>query len=110
MSLRVFAAVLEWIEQLRVHSCQASQVLGVYLIRFTLVGVDEPQLPGVGHQDIVATLLQSTLLTHGEWVPASMAMRIGGSSEAKRRLKASGLVRSLPSSIISPLCESMRQR
>jgi hypothetical protein len=58
MSLRVFAAVLEWIEQLRVHSCQASQILGVDLIRFTLVSVDEPQLPGVGHQDLVATLLQ----------------------------------------------------
>src|SRR5215208_3737148 len=29
-------------------------------------------------------------LTQGEWVPASMAIRIGGCSEAKRRLKASG--------------------
>src|SRR5918994_4089566 len=29
-------------------------------------------------------------LTQGEWVPVSMAMRIGGRSEAKRRLKASG--------------------
>ena len=29
-----------------------------------------------------------------------MAMRIGGRSEAKRRLKVSGLVRSLPSSIV----------
>jgi hypothetical protein len=58
MSLRVFAAVLEWIQQLRVDSCQASQVLGVDLIRFTLVSVDEPCLPGVGHQDLVATLLQ----------------------------------------------------
>jgi hypothetical protein len=48
-------------------------------------------------------------LTHGEWVPASMAMRMG-CSEAKRRLKASGLVRSLPSSISSPLCWSMRHR
>src|SRR5215213_6973997 len=52
----------------------------------------------------------STLLAQGEWVPASMAMRIGGRSEEKRRLKASGLVRSLPSSITSPLCESMRHR
>src|SRR5215212_533998 len=52
----------------------------------------------------------STLLAHGEWVPASMAMRIGGRSEPKRRPKASGLVRSLPSSITSPLCESMRHR
>src|SRR5215212_12271742 len=51
----------------------------------------------------------STLLTHGEWVPASMAIR-RGSSEEKRRLKASGVVRSLPSSMTSPLSESMRHR
>ena len=51
----------------------------------------------------------STLLAHGEWVPASMAMRMG-CSEAKRRLKASGVVRSLPSSMTSPLCWSMRHR
>jgi hypothetical protein len=50
-----------------------------------------------------------TLLTHGEWVPASIAMR-KGCSEEKRRLKASGLVRSLPSSATSPLCWSMRHR
>src|SRR5918995_7381608 len=50
-----------------------------------------------------------TLLAQGEWVPASMAMRMG-CSEAKRRLKVSGLVRSLPSSIISPLSVSMRHR
>ena len=34
-----------------------------------------------------------------------MAMRIGGRSEAKRLLKASGVVRSLPSSITSPLSD-----
>src|SRR5215208_201109 len=51
----------------------------------------------------------STLLAHGEWVPASIAMRMG-CSEVKRRLKASGVVRSLPSSITSPLSESRRQR
>jgi hypothetical protein len=32
----------------------------------------------------------STLLAQGEWVPASIAMRMGPSEE-KRRLKASGL-------------------
>src|SRR5215203_2783537 len=32
------------------------------------------------------------------------------SSEEKRRLRASGVVRSLPSSIISPLCVSRRHR
>jgi hypothetical protein len=40
---------------------------------------------------------------------ASMAIR-SGSSEAKRRLKASGLVGSLPSSMTSPLSVSMRHR
>src|SRR5215204_6644023 len=38
-----------------------------------------------------------------------MAMR-SDCSEAKRRLRASEVVRSLPSSITSPLCESMRHR
>jgi hypothetical protein len=49
-----------------------------------------------------------TLLVHSEWVPASIAMRIGGCSETKRRLKASGVALSLPSSITSPLRWSMR--
>src|SRR5215218_9843237 len=52
----------------------------------------------------------STRLTQGEWVPASMAIRSGCCSEEKRRLKASGLVRSLLSSIISPLSVLMRHR
>jgi len=39
----------------------------------------------------------------------TIAMRIGR-SEKKRRLKDPGLVRSLPSSITSPLSESMRHR
>src|SRR5918994_1576760 len=34
------------------------QVLGVDLILFVLVSVDEPQLTGVGHQNLVATRLQ----------------------------------------------------
>src|SRR5215216_6345002 len=58
MSLALFAPVLERIEQLRVHSCQASQVLGVYLIGLLLVSVDESQLTGVGHQDLVTALLE----------------------------------------------------
>ena len=57
MGLRVFAPMLEWVQQLGVHSCQASQDLGVYLICLAFVGIDEPQLPGIGHQDLVATLL-----------------------------------------------------
>jgi hypothetical protein len=49
----------------------------------------------------------SSRLTQGELVPASMAIR-SGCSEAKCRLRASGLVRSLPSSSTSALCWSMR--
>ena len=48
-------------------------------------------------------------LTQGEWVPVSMAIR-KCCSEAKRRLRASGVVRSLPSSITSPFRVSMRHR
>jgi len=55
MGLRVFAPVLEWVQQLRV---QASQVLSVDLVSFAFVGVDEPQLPGIGHQHLMATLLE----------------------------------------------------
>jgi hypothetical protein len=58
MGLALFAPVLEWVQQLRVHSSQASQILGIDLICLTLVGVDEPQLAGIGHQDLVATLLE----------------------------------------------------
>src|SRR5215212_2113486 len=51
----------------------------------------------------------STLLTQGEWVPTSIAI-LSAYSESKRRLRASGVVRSLPSSMTSPLSVSMRQR
>jgi hypothetical protein len=57
VSLALFTSVLERIEQLRIHSSQASQILGVDLICFAFVGVDKPQLSGIGHQDLVATLL-----------------------------------------------------
>jgi hypothetical protein len=57
MSLALFAPVLEGVQELRIHSCQASQVLGVYLICLLLVGIDEPKFAGVGHQYLVATLL-----------------------------------------------------
>ena len=43
VGLALFAPVLEWIQQFRVHSSQASQVLGVYFICLAFVGVDEPQ-------------------------------------------------------------------
>src|SRR5215207_11677012 len=50
--------VPEWVQELRIHSCQAGEVLGVYLVGLSLVGVDEPQLAGVGNQHLVATLLE----------------------------------------------------
>jgi hypothetical protein len=43
MSLGALTPVLEWVEQLRVHSSQASQVLSVYFICLAFVGVDEPK-------------------------------------------------------------------
>jgi hypothetical protein len=60
MSLGIFAPVLERIEQFGIQTCQASQVLGVYLICFTFVGIDEPRLAGIGYQDLVATLLEQS--------------------------------------------------
>ena len=58
MSLGVLAPVRNRVEQLRIQASQASQVLGVDLVGLLLVGVDEPQLASVGHQDLVAALLQ----------------------------------------------------
>jgi hypothetical protein len=43
MSLGVFTPVLEGIQQLRIKTCQTSQVLSIYLICFTLVGVDDTE-------------------------------------------------------------------
>jgi hypothetical protein len=76
MGLGVFASVLQRVQELRIEACQASQILDIYLIGLAFVGVDKPQLPSVGHQDLMATLLEP-LLAQGEWVPASMAMRMG---------------------------------
>jgi hypothetical protein len=57
MGLALFASVLEWVQLLRIQTCQASQIFSVYLVGFTLVGVDEPQFAGVGHQDLMTALL-----------------------------------------------------
>src|SRR5688500_8501874 len=58
MSLAVFAPVLEWIEQLRIQTCEASQILSIDLIGLAPVGVDEPYLAGIGHQYLVSTVLE----------------------------------------------------
>ena len=57
MGLALFASMLEWVQQLRVHSSQASQILGIDLIGLAFVGIDEPQFTGIGHQHLVTTLL-----------------------------------------------------
>jgi hypothetical protein len=57
MSLGVFASVLEWVQELRIQTCQAGQVLSIDLIGLTLVGVDEPRLARIGYQYLVAALL-----------------------------------------------------
>jgi len=58
MSLGVFAAVFEWIKQFRIKTCEASEVLGIYLVSLALVCVDQPRLARVGHQHPMATLLE----------------------------------------------------
>jgi hypothetical protein len=58
MSLGAFTPVPEWVQQLRIEACQASEILGVDLIRFAFVGEDVSQFAGIGHQDLVSTLPQ----------------------------------------------------
>ena len=58
MGLGVFAPMLERVQELRIKTRQASQVLGVYLTRLALVGIDEPQFAGIGHQHLVAAFLE----------------------------------------------------
>jgi hypothetical protein len=57
MSLGAFAPMLEGVQELGIQACQASEVLGVYLVGLAFVGIDEPYLTGIGHQYLVATLL-----------------------------------------------------
>jgi hypothetical protein len=57
VGLGVFAPMLERIEQFRIQTCHTSEVLGVDLIRLTLIGVDELEFAGIGHQDLVAAPL-----------------------------------------------------
>jgi hypothetical protein len=60
MSLGVFTPMFKCAQKLRIKACQASQILGVSLIRFAFVGIDEPQFASIGHQDLVAALLEQT--------------------------------------------------
>jgi hypothetical protein len=58
MSLALLTPVFERIKQLRIKTRQAGKVLGVYLVGFAPVCVDEPRLARIGYQDVVATLLE----------------------------------------------------
>jgi hypothetical protein len=58
MGLALFAPMLERVQQLRIQTRQASQVLGVHLIRLALIGIDEPQFASIGHQHLVAAFLE----------------------------------------------------
>src|SRR5215208_8116970 len=94
VGLGVLTPVLKRIEQPGIHSSQAGQVLGVYLVGLLLGGVDESQFASIGHKDLVTTLFQEAANPRRVG-SVSIAMR-SGRSEAKRRLRASGVVRSLP--------------
>src|SRR5215217_6909194 len=41
-------------EQTSIEACQAGEVLGIEPVVLAALGVDEPELAGVGHQDLVA--------------------------------------------------------
>jgi hypothetical protein len=110
MSLGVLTAVLEWVEQLRIKTCQASQILCVYLICFALGGVDEPQFPSIGHQHLVAAVLEypanprrvgACLYGYAQW----LLLR----GEASPEGFGDG-TQSRPSSITSPPSVSIRHR
>src|SRR3712207_2539602 len=60
MGLRGFASMLERREQLRVQPRQAGEVLGVETVRLAPLTVDEPQLPWVGLQHLVAQTLKQS--------------------------------------------------
>ena len=89
MGLASLAPVLERVQELRIQTCQASQVLGVDLVGLALVGIDEPQFAGIGHQDLVAALLQHPACP-GRVGSSLDCDAHGGCSEAKRRLKGLG--------------------
>src|SRR3954463_7992963 len=101
----MLVTVLERGQQLGIYSGKPGQVLGVYPVGFVLVLVDQANLTSVGYQHLVPALFQKPALTQGEWVPTSMAMRIG-SQPSKRCPRASGVVRKRPSSSTWPVSVS----
>jgi hypothetical protein len=109
VGLALFTPVPEWVQQLRIYSCQASEILGVNLIRFAFVGVDESQFAGIGHQDLVGAPFEQTAN------PGRVGSCLDGYAHGLLGGEASpegfrGGAQSRPSSITSPLCVSMRHR
>jgi hypothetical protein len=82
MSLALFTSVLEGVEQLRIKTCQASQILGVYLVGLALVGIDQPCLARIGYQHLVATLFEHPAN------PGRVSARLDGDSQRLLRREA----------------------
>src|SRR5829696_1863083 len=82
MGLGVLTPVLERVQQLRIHSSQPSEVFGMQFVTLALVGVDEPYLAGIGHQNLVAQLLQQPAN------PRRMGAHLDGYAQLLLRVKA----------------------
>jgi hypothetical protein len=93
--------VLQWVKKLGIQTGQAREVLGVELVGFALTAVDEPYLPGVGEQNLVATLFEQT--THPGRVGTDLNGDLEGLLGVKTPSESLGVVRSLPSSMTLPL-------
>ena len=98
-------------EQFRIEPRQAGEVLGTEAVRLAPLAIDEPKLPGVGHQHLVTALLQEEP-ANPRRMGADLAIATHIGSEPEKRLwSAAGLVGiRLSSSTTSPLAVSIRHR
>ena len=83
MGLGAFAPVPNRVQEPRIETRQAGEVLGVDLVGLAPVGVDEPQFASVGHQHLVATLLQEPT------DPGRVGPRLNGDAQGPLRSEAS---------------------
>jgi hypothetical protein len=91
VSLALFTAVIEWVEQLRIKTCQASPRFSASIssLSYVFVGIEMSLvLGGLATSTLWPHSCSSTLLTHGEWVPASMALCAVVVAAAPRRSAA----------------------
>ena len=58
IGLRLFAAVVDGVEQLLVNTSQSCQSPGVHLVILTVTVVDDAELACIGDDDVVTVLLQ----------------------------------------------------